>query len=34
MSKDPFLPNNFSGNFIKLRNKLISATERQSQTLI
>lgn len=26
MSKDPFLPNNVSGNFIKLRNKLISAT--------
>lgn len=26
MSKDPFLPNNLSGNFIKLRNKLISAT--------
>ena len=26
MNKDPFLPNNVSGNFIKLRNKLISAT--------
>lgn len=26
MSKDPFLPNNVSGNFIKLRNKLISST--------
>lgn len=26
MSKDPFLPNKVSGNFIKLRNKLISAT--------
>ncbi len=26
MSKDPFLPSNVSGNFIKLRNKLISAT--------
>lgn len=26
MSKDPFLPTNVSGNFIKLRNKLISAT--------
>ena len=26
MSKDPFLSNNVSGNFIKLRNKLISAT--------
>lgn len=26
MNKDPFLPTNVSGNFIKLRNKLISAT--------
>lgn len=26
MSKDPFLPNKVSGNFIKLRNKLISST--------
>ncbi|MDA9913652.1 tRNA 2-thiocytidine(32) synthetase TtcA [Methylophilaceae bacterium] len=26
MNKDPFLPTNLSGNFIKLRNKLISAT--------
>ena len=26
MNKDPFLPNNVSGNFIKLRNKLISVT--------
>ena len=26
MIKDPFLPTNVSGNFIKLRNKLISAT--------
>ena len=26
MNKDPFLPNKVSGNFIKLRNKLISST--------